>query len=127
MNTQIKVSAQYKDQPPTVMLDLTASHPMAAAHAFESAQKLITKLIDMTGNKMPLVKLKVTVGHAPRSMGLYRSDKLSGLHHDVFLFGNLNLLDPDRTQRSASYKIHQPPFSEDIFATPRPVQIHNQT
>lgn len=125
MNTSIKVYAQYKDQLSTIVLDLTASHPLAAAHAFESAQKLITKLIDTTGSKMPLVKLKVTIGHSPKSMLFFRNEKLSGLHHDVFLFGNLNLLDPNKTQNSASYNIHQPPFSERIATAERPIRLPN--
>ncbi len=123
MKTDIQVIAQYKDQSPSVVLDLTASHPLANAHAFESARKLITKLIDTTGSKMPLVRLKVTIGHAPKSMNIFRSDKLSRLHYDVFLFGNLNLLDPDRTQRSASYKFKQPEFAEKVVAAPIPIQV----
>lgn len=124
MKTEIKLTTQSKNHPPTLVFNCTTSHPLAAAHALETTQKYIANLVDQSGSKMPLIKLEITVGKAPASMQIFRSSEHSNTRYDVFLFGNKNILYPERTRTSSSFKRNnQPKFAEKINPTPVPIQI----
>ncbi len=125
MKNKITITLQYQNHLPVIFFE-RATGDQTIARTFETAKKLISKSVQAQGRKMPLVKLEAPAGFAPASMDIFYNKEDSTSQTDVFLFGNLNVLHPERTRTSSSFKRNnQPKFTEKITPTPIPIQIPN--
>lgn len=107
MKNKITITLQYPNRPPVIFFERGISKENNA-QAFQAARKFIIKNVKGQGRKMPLIKLQAPAGFAPISMDIFFSKSDSSLQTDAFLFGNLNVLQPDR-QHSEQYYTSESP------------------
>lgn len=113
MKNKITITLQYQNHLPVIFFE-RATGDQTIARTFETAKKLISKSVQAQGRKMPLVKLEAPAGFAPASMDIFYNKEDSTPQTDVFLFGNLNVLHPDRQHSELIYTSQLPKIAPKI-------------